>query len=99
MPRLCSLPRIANGARWVGGVLFWVGAAGAQVPLDGLQPLLSRPGREPFAGGLVVPAQGLLAPRLKTLPRAVALPIGARHAVIRAPQSELSRWLRAESGR
>jgi subtilisin family serine protease len=87
-----------SGSALVGGVLFWVGVSGAQIPLDALGSAFSRPGRDVFGGGLIVATPDALAGHLLGLPRSVALPIGARHVVVRAPRAELARWLGSVSG-
>lgn len=93
-------PRL-SGAALASGVLFWVGVAGAQIPLDALGSAFSRPGRDVFAGGLIVStpgAPGAHGGRWLGLPRSVALPIGSRYTVLRAPHAELAQWLGTVAG-
>jgi subtilisin family serine protease len=86
------LPRAALGAC----VLFWVGAASAQVPLAPLAGFFERTGRG-GPGGLIVRTSQRPEP-LPALPPAVWLGVGERHAVIRAPEVELARWFGAGAG-
>jgi subtilisin family serine protease len=97
MPILAPRPRL-SGLALVGGVLFWVGVSGAQIPLDALGSAFSRPGRDVFGDGLIVATPDALAGRWLGPPRSVALPIGARHVVVRAPHAELAKWLGSVAG-
>jgi subtilisin family serine protease len=74
-----------------GAVLFWVGAATAQVPLDALEGFFARSRSSGIEGGLLVRTPSVVDTRAARLPRAVWLEVGARHAVIRSPYGELGR--------